>query len=75
MKGEVFKEINNFFTRNGLSESTMLGRIKIRSIRIQISLQGINLANYSPESIDKDEDITKIKTILNKITLGEGSVQ
>jgi hypothetical protein len=68
MKGAIYSQINEFLKNMGLSEETLVGKIKIRSIRIQISLLGINLANHTPESNDSQEDIQRIKNLLISLT-------
>ena len=69
MKGAIHKFLLEYFKSLGLSEETLSGKTKIRSIRIQISLKGINLANHGPESIDEPADIDKLKSILANLKL------
>lgn len=52
MKGVVYKYLNDYFQSLGLSENSLSGKTKIRSIRIQVSLKGINLSEHGPDSID-----------------------
>ncbi len=69
MKGAIHKFLSEYFKSVGLSEDTLSGKTKIRSIRIQISLKGINLANHGPDSIDDPSDLDKLKSILANLKL------
>lgn len=70
MRGAIYNYLNDYFKRLGLSEDTLAGKTKIRSIRIQVSLKGLNLANFSPESMDNANDLNKLKSILESLKLG-----
>ena len=41
----------------------------MRSIRIQISLKGINLSDHGPDTIDDPAEFEKLKTILANLKL------
>jgi hypothetical protein len=69
MKGAVYHFLETYFKGLGLDENTLSGKIKLRSIRIQISLQGINLANFTPESIDSSDSLNKVKNIIQNLKL------
>ncbi len=69
MKGAIHKFLTEYFKSLGLSEETLSGKTKMRSIRIQISLKGINLSDYNSESIDDVSDLNKLKSILESLKL------
>ncbi len=69
MKGAIHKFLLDYFKSIGLSEDSLSGKTKIRSIRIQISLKGINLSDHGPESIDDPSELDKLKTILANLKL------
>ncbi|HMV41375.1 MAG TPA: hypothetical protein PK079_10895 [Leptospiraceae bacterium] len=70
MKGAIHNYLIDYFKRLGLSEDSLSGKTKIRSIRIQISLKGLNLANYGPDTIDNPVELNKLKSILESLKLG-----
>lgn len=70
MRGGVHSYLQESLSKMGLSENNLTGKTKIRSIRIQISLKGLNLANYSPDTDDSAEDVQKIKDIIKSLNLG-----
>ena len=69
MKGVVYKYLNDYFQSLGLSENSLSGKTKIRSIRIQVSLKGINLSEHGPDSIDDPAELEKLKIILKSLNL------
>lgn len=69
MKGVVYKYLNDYFQSLGLSENSLSGKTKIRSIRIQVSLKGINLSEHGPDSIDDLAELEKLKIILKSLNL------
>ena len=69
MKGAVYKYLNDYFQSLGLSENSLSGKTKIRSIRIQVSLKGINLSEHGPDSIDDLAELEKLKIILKSLNL------
>ena len=69
MKGAVYKYLNDYFLRLGLSENSLSGKTKIRSIRIHVSLKGINLSEHGPDSIDDLAELEKLKIILKSLNL------
>lgn len=69
MKGAIHKFLLEYFKSLGLSEDTLSGKTKIRSIRIQISLKGINLADHGPDTMDNPSDLDKLKSVLASLKL------
>ena len=69
MKGAIHKFLLEYFKSLGLSEDTLSGKTKIRSIRIQISLKGVNLSDHGPESMDDPAEVDKLKSILANLKL------
>ncbi len=69
MKGVVYKYLNDYFQSLGLSENSLSGKTKIRSIRIQVSLKGINLSEHGPDSTDDPAELEKLKIILKSLNL------
>ncbi|MBK8398489.1 MAG: hypothetical protein IPL26_25000 [Leptospiraceae bacterium] len=69
MKGVIHKYLSDYFKSLGLSEDTLSGKSKMRSIRIQISLKGINLSDHGPDTIDDPAEFEKLKTILANLKL------
>ena len=69
MKGAIHKFLTDYFKDLGLSEDTLSGKTKMRSIRIQISLKGINLSDHGPDTMDDLSELDKLKSILESLKL------
>lgn len=69
MKGIVYKYLLDYLKSLGLTEDSLSGKTKIRSIRIQISLKGINLADFGPDTVDDPSALEKLKKILAELNL------
>ena len=70
MKGAVHNYLNEFFEKNGYSSHNLIGLTKMRSIRVQITLKGLNLGNFDENTDDSQESLDKLKSILNSMNLG-----
>lgn len=69
MRGAIHNFLNNYFKRLGLSEDTLSGKMKMRSIRIQISLNGINLTDHGPDTMDDAIELEKVKSIIESLNI------
>lgn len=69
MIGGVQNYLKSYFASLGISEDTLTGRMKARTIRIKICMEGVNLGEYNESTDDSPEVIEKLKNITKNIKL------
>ena len=67
-KGEIYKILQDVYK---VRCSGSLYEVRQRIIRMQISLRtGLNIRDYSPESMDSEEDIQKVLGVVRGPGIG-----
>ena len=67
-KGEIYRILQDVYK---VRCSGSMNDVRKRIIRVQISLKsGLNLRDYTPDSMDTDEEIQKVLTVIRGPGIG-----